>query len=272
MHFERKQKVWVSQGPRESGGSFVRGRMSGRSKVSFVRKRGLGGGKMLAGVAFLFLLGLCYQALFPVAPSNAATDSVEIELDVDPTLGMALDKTVLTMYDSSQCETGDTEDECIARGTLPSPSGTQVSADMNVYVTTNAASGYELKVYTLSPTNEMKHINTSVTADINPTAGQLSTLAANTWGVRLGAGNWMAVGVDEDNPTTINLNGEKSSAICNEILNRTGSYNDCVTQGKAQRNAVTFGANITDALPSGRYTNDVVFSVVAKTSSSRGLN
>ena len=265
MHFERKQKVGgLVDLP--VGGAFHVADKAGR------RSRGVMG-KALAGGAFLFLLGLCYQALFPVSPSNAATDDVELELEVAPTIGMALDKTSLTLYDSTQCETGDTAEQCAEKGMLPTSSGTQVSANMNVYVTTNA-NGYTLKVYTLSPTNEMKHINSSVTADINPTAGQLSTLAANTWGVKYGAGNWMAVGASESSQTTIAESVSPTSAICSAVLNGSGvsAYEACVSAGTADKSVITFGANITDALPSGRYTNDVVFSVVAKTSNPVGGN
>ena len=237
-----------------------------------------GAGAALRGsvkvLAFLFLAGVLGQMLFPVIPGKAATDDVEVELELEPTIEMALDKTSLTLYDSSQCETGDTEDECAARGTLPTSTGTQVSATMNVYVTTNAANGYTLKVYTLNPTNEMKHINSGVTADIDPVSAGSVTLSANTWGFKYGSGNWMAVGASESSQTTIIENGEKSSGVCSAILNKTGAsaYESCVLAGTAKKNPITFGANVTDALPSGRYTNDVVFSAVAKTANTVGGN
>ncbi|MBR3414704.1 hypothetical protein IKG73_01650 [Candidatus Saccharibacteria bacterium] len=205
--------------------------------------------KLPLDMSLAFLAFLSYQALFPSVPSNAATTDVELELEVAPTLEMALDKTNLTLANNGETDI------------LPTSEGVQVTGDVNVYVTTNNTSGYRLSVYTQDPTQDMKHINSNVSASISPTSGG-STLATDTWGFQSNnlPGSWVAVGANEGNAAPVNTMGSATSSICTDIAT---NYESCYSSGAAEKNTVTFGANLTDALPSGRYTNDVVFSVVA---------
>lgn len=199
-------------------------------------------------IAVGFLGFASFEVLFPAAPSNAAnTASAAISVDVEPTLEMALDSTTVSLMTN-----GDSS-------VLPTSSGVLATGDINVYVTTNNT-GYRLSVYSSSETNSMKHINTNVNASISPTSGGVSELAADTWGFKYGsATNWTAVGVGENSAARIS-SGSATTAICNNIET---NYAACATAGTANRHTVTFGANVTDSLPSGRYTNNVVFSVVA---------
>lgn len=213
-------------------------------------------------LSLAFLAFLSYQTFFPSAPSNAAEATAELEIEVEPTLEMALDKTTISLMDGSETEV------------LPSSEGTQVTGEVNVYVTTNNSAGYKLSIYTQDDTTAMKHINTNVTASIAATGGGTS-LSPNTWGFQSAnvPGSWVAVGANESGAATVNASGSASSGICSDILIASGdtdAYDQCVEDGTAEKNTITFGANVTDALPSGRYTNDVVFSVIATQSAVSG--
>lgn len=218
--------------------------------------------KLPLALPLALLAFLSYQVLFPSVPSNAAEAEVELELEIEPTLELALDQTTVTLKD----EDDETE-------VLPSSEGTEVTGEVNVYVTTNNPNGYKLSVYTQDTTTAMKHINTNVSASIAATSGG-ANLGTNTWGFQSNnvPGSWVAVGANEGSAAPVNNAGGKTSAICTDILNKTGAtaYESCYAAGTAEKNTITFGANITDALPSGRYTNDVVFSVVATPSSISG--
>lgn len=207
-------------------------------------------------LSLAFLAFLSYQAFFPSMPSNAAEATAELEIEIEPTLEMALDKTTISLTDGSETEV------------LPSSEGTEVTGEVNVYVTTNNSAGYQLSVYTQDGSTDMKHINTNVTASITATGGG-TTLSPNTWGFQSSniPGSWVAVGESESSAAPVNLSGSASSSgICSDILIASGdidAYDQCVEDGTAEKNTITFGANVTDSLPSGRYTNDVVFSVTA---------
>lgn len=208
-------------------------------------------------LSLAFLAFISYQAFFPSMPSNAAEATAELEIEIEPTLEMALDKTTISLTDGSETEV------------LPSSEGTEVTGEVNVYVTTNNSAGYKLSVYTQDDTTAMKHINTNVTASIAATGGGTS-LSPNTWGFRSASagGDWTAVAASEsDTPKYITEHGGATSSICTDIKT---NYESCYQSNAAEKNTVTFGANVTDALPSGRYTNDVVFSVVAIQSSVSG--
>lgn len=211
-------------------------------------------GYLCSGTAFAFLGLIAYQVLFPAAPSNAATSgtaTAEVNVEVEPTLEIALDTTELDLRASDESEI------------LPNASGVLATGTVNVYVTTNEKNGYRLKVYSNSASDEMKHINTNVNASISATAGGLTTLAGDTWGFKYGsATTWTAVGTDPDANSGYITDGDATTSICSDLSNPT----DCPV-GSVNTHTVTFGANVTDALPSGRYTNDVVFSVIADPSS-----
>ena len=133
-------------------------------------------------------------------------------------------------------------------------------------VTTNNGYGYDLNVATNDSArgsiaaNAMKHTNTSVQTAILPTSGG-STLSENTWGVKVGSGNWMTVSADAENPTTL-TSGSKTSSLCTSIA----TYASSCTEGTSyELTTVTFGANVTDSLPAGTYENTVLFTATART-------
>lgn len=199
------------------------------------------------GIGVGFLGFLSFEVLFPTTPSNAATATAEISVDVEPTLEMALDSSTVSL-------TAGGEEEI-----LPNSDGVLATGDVNVYVTSNS-SAYKLTVYSASETNSMKHVNTNVNASILPTSGGVSELSTDTWGFKYGsATNWTAVGQGEDNASRV-ATGNATNAICDDI---EANYETCEAEGSVNKHTVTFGAKVTDSLPSGQYTNNVVFSVVA---------
>ena len=150
-------------------------------------------------------------------------------------------------------------------------------------VTTNTVRGYSLSVYTQDSSNSMRHQNSSVTDAIAPissisgynaTTGA-SDLAGNTWGFRKNNGttdspsytNWFAVGENANNNTIIYDTDTGNAAYCENLsypLNNT----DC-DAGSYDTHSVNFGAKLTSSLPAGTYTNNVVFSAVAKDEGAR---
>lgn len=200
------------------------------------------------GIGIGFMGFLSFEVLFPATPSNAAgTATTELSVDVEPTLEMALDSNTVSLSANGESEI------------LPSSDGVLATGDINVYVTSNSSS-YKLTVYSASDTNSMKHVNTNVNASILPTSGGVSELDTDTWGFKYGsASNWTAVGQGESNSSRV-ATGSATSAICDDIET---NYEACEAEGSVNKHTVTFGAKVTDALPSGRYTNNVVFSVVA---------
>ncbi|MDO4889608.1 MAG: FISUMP domain-containing protein [Candidatus Saccharibacteria bacterium] len=191
-----------------------------------------------------------FQILFPSVPSNAATEATataNLELEVEPTIEVAVDTQSLNLAYNGETDI------------LPTSEGVTATGDINVYVTTNGISGYTLSLYSQSPTNEMTNINSAVTSKISPTAGG-ATLANNTWGYQYNGGNWTTVSDDAADPSVITNNGVTPGSLCPDLAT---NYQTCYPSS-ADRYTVTFGAKITDALPAGRYTNDVVFSAIAK--------
>ena len=208
---------------------------------------------LATGSAVAFLAFSSFQILFPAVPSNAATEATataNLELEIEPTIEVAVDTQSLNLAYNGETDI------------LPTSEGVTATGDINVYVTTNGISGYTLSLYSQSPTNEMTNINSAVTSKISPTTGG-ATLSGNTWGYQYDGGNWAAVSDDVANPSIITNNGTTPSALCPDLAT---NYATCYSSNPrtADKYTVTFGANITDALPAGRYTNDVVFSAIAK--------
>ena len=193
-----------------------------------------------------FLGFVTYQCLFPPASTEAATATANLSAVVEPVLEIAVDTSSLALSYGGQTNI------------TPTAAGVTATGDVNVYVSTNNTAGYTLSIYTNDTTTAMKHSNTNVETAINATAGNVSNLAANTWGFKYGSQPWKPVGASSSNTVTVNDGGTKTSSICNNI---TTNYASCYAAGSAEKNTVTFGANLTDSLPAGSYTNHVVFSV-----------
>ena len=160
----------------------------------------------------------------------------------------------------------------------PDPSGTLISGDVNVAVTTNTAQGFSLSVYTQDATTSMTHNSSTVTdsiSSIDTTTGYdaatgASALSADTWGFRKKTGttespvygNWFGVGADETHGTVIEETNSANSEYCATLsfpLEDSGCANGTYT-----KHTLNFGANVTSALKSGIYTNNVVISAIAK--------
>ena len=202
------------------------------------------------GAAFAFLACVTAQVFFPSVPSNAATSataSAELQLVIEPTLEMAIDKTSLSLQDGQ----GNTE-------ILPTAAGTLATGDVNVYVTSNSSS-YTLKLYSQSETNSMKNINTDITESIAPISTSASSLPGGTWGFKYGSNQWQAVGLSATGSDGVITNNGAQTTICNTIATNP----EGCASGSVEKRTITFGASITENLPSGRYTNDVVFSAIA---------
>lgn len=224
---------------------------------------------LAAGVlaAFMGLLAFSLQSvLYPVAPSKAQSQemSAEVGVNVREYIKVAVDKSTLALADAQGHTT-----------ISPDPNtGTQITGEVNVAVTTNTIKGYTLSIYTQDTSKNMTHSNPSVSTAIqsidtvsgyDATTGA-SSLSNNTWGFRryqAGAyGNWFAVGENEGNGTIIDSPSEEDSDYCENLsypLDQTGCASS--TYNTYQ---IGFGAKLTSELPAGTYTNNVVFSAVAK--------
>ena len=217
-------------------------------------------------------LGLGYAAhqfLFPASSTSATTVSgAEVGLTIKDFIKLAVDTNNLVLVDSS----GNTI-------ISPSSTGTMITGDVNVAVTTNTAQGYSLSVYTEDNSTSMVHSNSTVTDEIssidtvsgyNAETGA-QDLSANTWGFRnrttSGLSNWFAVGENESNGTVIANTNTGNSLYC-EALSYPLESTNC-DAGSYDTHSVNFGAKVTDAIAAGTYTNNVVFSAVAKSEGTR---
>ncbi|MBQ9029261.1 InlB B-repeat-containing protein, partial [Candidatus Saccharibacteria bacterium] len=217
-------------------------------------------------------LGLGYAAhqfLFPASSTSATTASgAEAKLTIKDFIKLAVDTNNLVLVDSS----GNTI-------ISPSSTGTMITGNVNVAVTTNTAQGYSLSVYTEDNSTSMVHSNSTVTDEIssidtvsgyNAETG-IAELSANTWGFRnrttSGLSNWFAVGENESNGTVIANTNTGNSLYC-EALSYPLENTGCDV-GSYDTHSVNFGAKVTDAIAAGTYTNNVVFSAVAKSEGTR---
>ncbi|MBQ3467992.1 hypothetical protein IJH19_00380 [Candidatus Saccharibacteria bacterium] len=240
-----------------------------QSQKTILKTVGVGAGvAVLAALAVFTAQGF----LFPAEPSGAIANGSEIGLNIKDFIKVAVDTDNLALHDAS----GDT-------AVTPEPSGTLVYGDVNVAVTTNTVRGYSLSVYTQDSSNSMRHQNSTVTDTIAPissisgynaTTGA-SDLAGNTWGFRRNTGttdspsytNWFAVGENANNNTVIYDTDTGNSAFC-ENLSYPLSSTGC-DSGTYDTFNINFGAKLTSSLPAGTYTNNVVFSAVAKDEGAR---
>ena len=215
-----------------------------------------------------------YQFLFPASSTSATTVSgAEVGLTIKDFIKLAVDTNNLVLVDSS----GNTI-------ISPSSTGTMITGDVNVAVTTNTAQGYSLSVYTEDNSTSMVHSNsasttspvTDVIASIDTISGYnadtgAGELSANTWGFRnrttSGLSNWFAVGENESNGTVIANTNTGNSLYC-EALSYPLESTNC-DAGSYDTHSVNFGAKVTDAIAAGTYTNNVVFSAVAKSEGTR---
>ncbi|MBQ9029548.1 InlB B-repeat-containing protein [Candidatus Saccharibacteria bacterium] len=215
-----------------------------------------------------------YQFLFPASSTSATTVSgAEVGLTIKDFIKLAVDTNNLVLVDSN----GNTI-------ISPSSTGTMITGDVNVAVTTNTAQGYSLSVYTEDNSTSMVHSNsTSTTSPVTDVIASIDTisgynadtgaqdLSANTWGFRnrttAGLSNWFAVGENESNGTVIANTNTGNSLYC-EALSYPLESTNC-DAGSYDTHSVNFGAKVTDTIAAGTYTNNVVFSAVAKSEGTR---
>ncbi len=208
---------------------------------------------LFIGSVSAFFSLMSFEAFFPIAMSSAdSSASATLELDVEPTLGMALSDTSLSLAYNGETEI------------LPTSAGVTATGSLDVYVATNGASGYSLSMYTPEHA-DMKHINSSVSNSITSTTGG-ANLAKNTWGFYNSTlGSWIGIGEGSNNSTTIIDNGASVNVPCDLS---TTAPTSCAN-GTIDSTTITFGANISDSLPAGRYTNDVVFTAISNVPETR---
>ena len=208
---------------------------------------------LFIGSVSAFFSLMSFEAFFPIAMSSAdSSASATLELDVEPTLGMALSDTSLNLAYNGETEI------------LPTSAGVTATGSLDVYVATNGASGYSLTMYTPEHA-DMKHINSSVSNSITSTTGG-ANLAKNTWGFYNSTlGSWIGIGEGSNNSTTIIDNGASVNVPCDLS---TTAPTSCAN-GTIDSTTITFGANISDSLPAGRYTNDVVFTAISNVPETR---
>ena len=203
--------------------------------------------------------------LFPANTTNAAGNSagVEVGTKVGEFISLALDTSNLVLEDSN----GNTT-------IIPTAAGTLVTGNVEAAVSTNTPKGYTLSVYTEDQSTGMTHSNSSISTAINSISTAtgynastgISDLAGDTWGFRNNVGgtlsNWFAVGANSSNGTVVASPDSSSSTYCDTIsypLNNSGCANSSYGT-----HTVNFGAKLTSALPAGSYSNNVVFSAIAK--------
>ena len=222
--------------------------------------------------AFLLFSGMLSTVLFPAMGTDALgnTAGTEVGLNVKEFIKLAMDTSNLALKDSNNNTV-----------IIPSDSGTLITGDVNLAVTTNTEKGYTLSVYTEDASTGMSHSDPNITTKINSistatgydAATGLSDLTANTSGFRKytsgSYSNWFAIGANSANGTIIDSTNSDDSLYCDNLaypLENTGcsasSYNTY---------QVNFGAKLTSALPAGTYSNNVVFSAIAKSEGTKYL-
>ena len=218
---------------------------------------------MAAISMLIFSIFTAHKLIFPVAPTSAETSyaaSSEVGLNVKESIKIAVDKSSLALEDSS----GNTQ-------IAPEASGTLITGDVNVAVTTNAYGGYRLGIYTADSTTNMTHSNTSVSSAINSIStatgydatNGLATLPGNTWGFRKYTSdwsNWYGVGSSSSNMAIVDTKDVANSTYCDN-LSQPVNESGC-TVGSYDTYKIGFGANLTSSLPAGNYTNNIIFSAV----------
>ena len=127
----------------------------------------------------------------------------------------------------------------------PTPSGTEVSDEIAVNVSTNNLTGYKLSMNSATSNNALTHTNNTdvIPGIVNTVPGIAQSLPVNTWGYNIGSG------------AATFLNIPIPSAP--DTLKTTSAPN--ANDGTI----ITIGAKINTSLPSGYYGNTLEFTAVA---------
>lgn len=215
-----------------------------------------------------YLLAFGHVFLFPSTLSSAiGAANAEVGVSVKEFIKLAVDTNALALKDSNN-------NTVIS----PSSSGTLITGDVNVAVTTNTTKGYTLSLYTNDSTTGMTHSNTNVSTKIDSistvsgydASTGLGDLSANTWGFRKyingSYSNWFGVGSSLNNGIVIADIESDDADFCEELVYPIPA--SCPS-GSYDTYKIGFGAKLTSALPAGTYTNRVVFSATAKSEGTR---
>ena len=219
----------------------------------------------VVALTFLSSMLILSALVFPSIPSNAKIAGAEVGVTAKEFIKLAVDTSSLALKDGSNNTVIN-----------PSPAGTMISGDVNLAVTTNTVKGYTLSAYTADSSTSMSNSNPSVTTNISSiatasgynTSTGISDLAANTWGFKKSAkndtatGNWFGVGANSGSGIVISSTDGDDADFC-ENLSYPLANTGCNSSTYDTYN-IKFGAKLTSALPAGTYTNNVVFSAVAK--------
>ena len=239
-------------------------------KVYHIKKK-IGGAIGILSLCGLVALSAvtARMMLYPAASTHAenlsSAMSAEVGVNVKEYIKLAIDTDELALADSQGHTT-----------ITPDANGTQITGEVNVAVTTNTIKGYTLSIFTQDNSKSMTHSNSGVSTAIqsidtvsgyDATTGA-SNLSNNTWGWRehLSGGytNWFAVGENESNGTIIDSTDEDDPVYCAESDFSYPLPNANCASSAYNSYTIGFGAKLTSELPAGTYTNNVVFSAVAK--------
>ena len=165
----------------------------------------------------------------PVIGSHAdGSITTEVKASIEPVASITLDTNNLTF------------------NVVPTSAGAFSSQSITATVTTNSTGGYELYFSSVDDGTAMTHSSDSVTATVSSNfEGTVtsSTMSANTWGYSLDDVNFFKI------PTLTN------STKIKDI--------DHFPEASEKSTPVYIGTKISSSLPSGSYSKDVVFTVVA---------
>ena len=165
----------------------------------------------------------------PVIGSHAdGSITTEVKASIEPVASITLDTNNLTF------------------NVVPTSAGAFSSQSITATVTTNSTGGYELYFSSVDDGTAMTHSSDSVTATVSSNfEGTVtsSTMSANTWGYSLDDTDFLKI------PTLTN------STKIKDI--------DHFPETAEKSTPVYIGTKISSSLPSGSYSKDVVFTVVA---------
>jgi uncharacterized protein (TIGR02145 family) len=179
----------------------------------------------ILSVCFVFTTFAVYL-YSPVFKTNAAEESVDVTVNVNPVISLTLDKNALN-FDIT-----------------PTSAGVFDSDSIVATVDTNSTGGYELYFSSEDSGTALTSLvsEATIASDFN-SAVTSSSMAANKWGYSLDATNFSKIPALADQAKIKDLDHIPSSLEKDTI--------------------VTIGTKIDSALPSGTYSKKVVFSAIA---------
>jgi uncharacterized protein (TIGR02145 family) len=162
----------------------------------------------------------------PVFRSNAAEQSVDVNVTVNPIISISLDKSTLNF------------------NITPTSAGVFDSGSIVATVDTNSTGGYELYFSSEDSDTSLTSLvsESTIASDFN-NAVTSSAMAANKWGYSLDATNFNKIPALADQAKIKNL--------------------DHIPSSSEKDTTVTIGTKIDSSLPSGAYSKKVVFSAIA---------